>query len=60
MLQHSKNGIKFENQNKKKTNLHYTRGITLKRVTSGGIHLRDLTCGQHSSEEMFFEEIASY
>ena len=36
-----------------KTHLHYrpTRGITPKRVTSGGIHLRDLAPGQHSSEE---------
>ena len=32
-------------------NLHSTRGITPKRVTSGGIHLRDLASGQHSSEE---------
>ena len=32
-------------------NLHYTRGIMLKRVTSGGIHLRGLGPGQHSSEE---------
>ena len=32
-------------------NLHYTRGITPKHVTSGGIHLRDLASGQHSSEE---------
>ena len=31
--------------------IKYTRFITPKRVTSGGIHLRDLTPGQHSSEE---------
>ena len=34
-----------------KSNLHYTRGITPKRATSGGIHLRGLAPGQHSSEE---------
>ena len=34
-----------------KSNLHYTRDITPKRVTSGGVHLRGLTHEQHSSEE---------
>ena len=34
-----------------KTNLHYSRGIAPKRVTSGGAHLRGLASGQHSSEE---------
>ena len=34
-----------------KSNLHYTRGITPKRKTSGGAHLRGLAPGQHSSEE---------
>ena len=34
-----------------KSNLHDTRGITPKCVTSGGIHLRDLAPEQHSSEE---------
>ena len=34
-----------------KSKLHYTRGIMPKRVTSGGIHLRDLGPGLHSSEE---------
>ena len=34
-----------------KSNLHYTRCITSKYVTSGGIHLRGLAPGQHSSEE---------
>ena len=34
-----------------KSNLHCTRGITSKDVTSGGIHLRRLAPGQHSSEE---------
>ena len=32
-------------------NLHNTRGITPKRVISGGVHLRSLAPGQHSSEE---------
>ena len=35
----------------KKSNLYYTRGVTPKRVTIGGIHLRGLAPGQHSSEE---------
>ena len=35
-----------------KSNLHYTRGITPKRVTSGGAHIRCLAPGQHSSEEI--------
>ena len=34
----------------KKSNLYCTRGITQKRVTSGGAHLRDLVPGQHSCE----------
>ena len=34
-----------------KSNLHYTRGITPKRVTSGGAHLHGLALGQHSCEE---------
>ena len=34
-----------------KSNLHYTRRITPKRVTSCGAHLRGLAPGQHSSEE---------
>ena len=42
---------KVENILKTKSNLHYTRGITPKRVTSGGAHLRDLAPGLHSSEE---------
>ena len=29
----------------------FSRGITPKRVTSGGAHLRDLAPGPHSSEE---------
>ena len=32
---------------KKTTNLHYTLGITPKRVTSGGDHFRGLARGQH-------------
>ena len=35
-----------------KSNLNHTRGITLKRVTSGGSQLRCLALGQHSSEEI--------
>ena len=35
----------------KKSNPHYTRGITPKGVASGGIHLRGLAPEQHSSEE---------
>ena len=35
----------FQNQN-----LHYTRAITPKRVTSGGAHLRGLAPGLHSFE----------
>ena len=34
-----------------KSNLHYTRRITPKRVTSCGAHFRGLAPGQHSSEE---------
>ena len=34
-----------------KSNLHHTRDITPKRVTSGGIHLRGSAPGQHSSED---------
>ena len=34
-----------------KSNLHYTRRITPKRVTSCGAHLRGLAPGQHSSEK---------
>ena len=34
-----------------KSNLHYTRRITPKRVTSCGAHLHGLAPGQHSSEE---------
>ena len=35
----------------KKSNLHYTRGILLKRTTSDGVHLRGLASGEHSFEE---------
>ena len=34
-----------------KSNLRYIRGITPKRVTCGGVHLRGLEPGLHSSEE---------
>ena len=40
--------IKKSNQ---KSNLHYTRRIMPKRVTSCGAHLRGLAPGQNSSEE---------
>ena len=35
----------------KKSNLHYTRRNTPKRVTSGGAHLRGSTSEPHSSEQ---------
>ena len=35
----------------KQSNLHYTRGITPKHVTTGGARLRGLPLGQHSSEK---------
>ena len=44
----AKRAIQASNQ---KSNLHYTRRITPKRVTSCGAHLRGLAPGQHSSEE---------
>ena len=34
-----------------KIKFHYTFDIMPKRVTSDGVHLRDLTPGQHRSEE---------
>ena len=34
-----------------KSHLHCTRGITLKRVTSNGAHLRDSAPGHHSFKE---------
>ena len=40
-----------KNFKKSKSNLHYTRRITPKRVTSGGAHLHGLAPGLHSSEE---------
>ena len=39
------------NESNQKSNLNYIRGITPKRVTSGGAHLRGLAPGLHSSEE---------
>ena len=35
----------------KKSNLHYTRRITPKRVTSGRAHLRGAALGPRSSEQ---------
>ena len=48
--QSRKEKVKFK---KKSTqiNLHYTRRITPKRVTSSGAHLRGLAPGLYSSEE---------
>ena len=45
--------VRLSSQSSKnqKSNLHYTRRYTLKRVTSCGVHLRDLAPGLHSSEE---------
>ena len=40
----------FNNIFKSKSNLHYTRDITPKRVTIGGAHFHSLAPGQHSSE----------
>ena len=34
-----------------KSNLHYTRGITTKRVKSGEAHPCGIALGQHSSEK---------
>ena len=42
---------KLNSKFKIKSNLHYTRGITPKRVTSSEAHLRGLAPGLHSSEE---------
>ena len=39
-----------QRQNQRK-NLHHTRGITLKRVTRDGTHLRGLAPGLHSCDE---------
>ena len=43
--------LKTTSNQKSKSNLHYTRRITPKRVTSCGAHLRGLAPGLHSSEE---------
>ena len=43
--------VKFLKLFYRKSNLHYTRDITPKHVTSGGSHLRGLASRQHSSEE---------
>ena len=45
------NRITSKNVNVKKSNLHYTPGITPTRVPSGGAHLRGLAPGQHCFEE---------
>ena len=36
-----------------KSNLHYARGITPRRVTNGGAHFSSLAPGQNSSQETF-------
>ena len=41
----------FTGSARSKSNFYYTRDITPKLVTSGGIHLRGLAPEQHSSEE---------
>ena len=38
-------------EQKLKSNLRYTPGITPKRATTNGVHLGSLAPGQHSSEE---------
>ena len=38
-----------------KQSLHHTRGITAKRVTSGGVHLRSLAPGKHISLFIYLE-----
>ena len=43
--------LRIDHEVLKKNNLYCIRGITPKRVTSGGAHLRGLAPGQHSSEE---------
>ena len=45
------NSGNMKENEKKKSNLYYTRDIPPKRVTNGGNHLRGLAPGQHSSEE---------
>ena len=39
--------------NKSKSYLYYARGVTPKRVTSGGDHLRCFAPGQHNSEKIY-------
>ena len=41
----------LKSKSNQKSNLHYTRRFTPKRVTSCGAHLRGLAPGQHTSEE---------
>ena len=45
-----RNTTSIKRPKKIKSYFHYTRGITPKRVTSGGAHLRGLAPGLHSSE----------
>ena len=45
ILQSLIESINYSTSTYQKSNLHYTRGTTLKRVTSGGPHLRGLALG---------------
>ena len=45
---------------RKSITLHYTRSITPKHVTRGGVHLRGLTPGQHSFEETSREAVGGH
>ena len=53
-------GKQYECQEVKiQSNLHYTRCITPKHVTSGGTHLRGLMPGQHSSDETWWRAVGN-
>ena len=47
----NKKEVSYLNLKNQKSNLHYTCGITTKRATSDGAHLRGLAPMQHSSDE---------
>ena len=48
---HGIKALEYHLSKSKKSNLHYTRHVTPKRVTSCWAHLRGLAPGQHSSKE---------
>ena len=48
MNRHLKFVSKYSYSKQSKSNLHYTRGITPKHMTSGGIDLCGLAPGQHN------------